>query len=429
MNELLPKIAPNDLTLIKRNPVDAETLSQAAEILAEVERRGDAALAEFAVRYGDRAPGEPLILGRDELQQAFDDLNTDDQQLLVRCAERIKGFAEHQRSAIVAIATSIPGGMAGHTVSPVERAGCYAPGGRHPLPSTVLMTVVTARIAGVEEVWAASPKPARITLAAAAVAGADKFLAVGGAQAIGALAYGTETVPACDIIVGPGNRWVTAAKQLVSGQVNIDIIAGPSELVILADESANVHLVALDLLAQAEHDTDALPILLATDDRLIDSVRSRLKILLDETPDETAQAALSRGCAVSVQNLEQGIRICNALAPEHLQLNLTNPDSIIPKLRHYGALFIGEKSAEVFGDYGAGPNHVLPTSGAARRTAGLSVMNFLRFPTWMRIDDPESARELAEDSAALATLEGLNWHAEAARARLWQQINSIANRQ
>ncbi|MEO1171282.1 MAG: histidinol dehydrogenase, partial [Myxococcota bacterium] len=306
---------------------------------------------------------------------------------------------------------------AGHSWSPMERAGCYAPGGRFPLPSSVLMTAVTARVAGVEHVLVASPRPTAVTLAAASVAGADGLLAVGGAHAIGALAYGAGPFDAVDVIVGPGSRWVTAAKKLVSGQVAIDMIAGPSELVVLADGHADASTIAADLLAQAEHDDDAIPILVSDSPALIDAVEQELATQLETLPTaDTARNALGNGYAVRTRSVDEGVAVCDTLAPEHLQVMTADAEQVAGQLRHYGGLFVGSVSAEVFGDYGAGPNHVLPTGGTARLTGGLSVVDFMRVRTWLNVDRA-AAETLAADSAHLARLEGLEAHARAAEAR------------
>jgi len=272
------------------------------------------------------------------------------------------------------------------------------------------MTAITARVAGVAEVWVASPRPAPATLAAAAIADADAVLAIGGAQAIAALAYGAGPVPPMDAIVGPGNRWVTAAKQRVTGRVRIDMLAGPSELVVIADEAADPVWVAADLIAQAEHDPDALPILIGLSDRVLD----RVDVALREQCIPQAEPALARGYAVCAAHLDEAIRLCDRIAPEHLALHLRDADAVSDRLSHFGALFIGPGAAEVLGDYGAGPNHVLPTGGTARSVGALSVMTFLRAQTWMRIDAPGV---LAEDAAALARMEGLEGHARAADLR------------
>jgi len=376
-------------------------------------------LREYAQRFGDVVSGGPLFLERATLERALAGLPVADCARLERVAERIRIFAEAQKRALTAVTVTVPGGAAGHWVAPVQRAGCYAPGGRYPLPSSVLMTAITARVAGVKEIWVASPKPGPITLAAAAVAGATGVLAAGGAHAIAALAFGVGPVGACDVIAGPGNRYVTAAKQLVAGRVAIDLLAGPSELVVFADETASPAIIAADLLAQAEHDPDAVPVLVTLDPSHVDRVDAELARQLADLPTAgIARAALANGGVVLVADVEQGIAACDALAPEHLELCLRDAIAVAPRLGAYGALFIGTGSAEVLGDYGGGPNHVLPTSGSARSKGGLSVYTFLRVRTWLRIDDSAAARPLVEDAAWFARVEGLEGHARAAERRL-----------
>ena len=399
--------------------IPAEAFAVAAPIVEAVRTRGEAALREYAERFGDVAAGEPLFLDRPVLDRALADLAAGDRARLERVAERIRTFAEAQKSALGAVAVTVPGGEAGHWIAPLERAGCYAPGGRYPLPSSVLMTAVTARTAEVKEIWVASPKPGVMTLAAAAVAGADGVVAAGGAHAIAALAFGAGPVRPCDVVVGPGNRYVTAAKQLVGARVAIDMLAGPSELVVFADATASPAVVAADLLAQAEHDSDAVPVLVTVDPALADRVAADLKRQLSELPTAAvARAALANGGVVLVASIEEGIAACDALAPEHLELCLENATVVAPRLAHYGALFIGVGSAEVLGDYGAGPNHVLPTAGTARSKGGLSVYTFLRIRTWLRIDDVAVARPLVEDAAWFGRVEGLEAHARSAERRL-----------
>ena len=407
------------LRATRTDPVDADTLDAAGAIVSEVRAGGDAALRAWAEKLGDRAPGEPLVLGADAMAAALASLPEGDRDLLRRTAERIRTFAMAQRAALGTPEVPIPGGVAGLRYAPVDRAGCYAPGGRFPLPSSVLMTVMTARAAGVREVWVASPRPTAVTLAAAAIAGADRVLAVGGAQAIAALAYGTESVAPCAAIVGPGSRWVTAAKQHVAGHVAIDMLAGPSELVVLADGSADPDLVAADLLAQAEHDPDAVPILITDSEALAEAVGEHIARQLADLPTaETARAALENGGVVVVEDMAAGRAACDDLAPEHLALHGASAEAAAPSFRHYGALFIGEGAAEVLGDYGAGPNHVLPTGGNARSFGALSVTSFLRVQNWMRIDNIAGARELALDAARLGRLEGLEGHARSADRRV-----------
>lgn len=401
--------------------VSAEALTVAAEIVEAVRCGGDAALRQQAERFGELMPGEPILIERPALEAALRRLDGADRARLERVAGRIRAFAEAQRGAIRDVVVPVPGGFAGHRVKPVRRAGCYAPGGRYPLPSTVLMTAITARVAGVAEVIVASPKPPPIVLAAAAAAGVDAVVPIGGAHAIAALAYGAGPIPACDVVVGPGNRYVTAAKHLVSRHVGIDTLAGPSELVVFADGSADPGLIAADLLAQAEHDADALPLLVTTDVSLPLRVNDELRRQLADLPtSDVAGLALTNGGVICVDSLASGVAVCEAIAPEHLALHLTDAATTeaTGRLSTYGTLFIGSRAGEVLGDYGAGPNHVLPTGGAARGSGGLSVLTFLRLRTWLRIDEPAAARELAEDSAWFARAEGLEGHARSAGKRI-----------
>ena len=415
---MLRRTTPEALPARGSGAVDGATIVAAQSIVDDVRDNGEPALRAWALKLGDLVEGAPLVYDKAALKAAFEGVPAADQALLLRTAERVRTFAEAQRVSLRDVVVQIPGGQAGHTVAPVERAGCYAPGGRFPLPSSVLMTAVTARTAGVDEVWVASPRPVPMTLAAAHAAGADALLAVGGAQAIAALAYGAGVVPACDVVVGPGNRWVTAAKKIVSGDVGIDMLAGPSELVVLADAAADAAIIAADLLAQAEHDPDAVPILVTTDAALATRVDAALEAQLATLPTAaTAREALKNGCAVIAATLDDAIMACNRLAPEHLEVQLVDAWATAPKLRHYGGLFVGGHAAEVLGDYGAGPNHVLPTGRTARYVGGLSVMTFLRVRTWMEITSREAARELVDDAAALARHEGLEAHARAADRR------------
>ncbi|MGH8870896.1 MAG: histidinol dehydrogenase [Acidimicrobiia bacterium] len=402
------------LPIDRRRPVGPEVLSQAAEIVEDVRRRGETALREHGERHGDLSPGQDLVLDRARLEESLETLPPAQQDLLERVAGRIRDFAAEQRRELTGIDVEVTGGRAGHRWIPVASAGTYAPGGRHPLPSSALMTIVPARVAGVETVWAASPRPTAVTKAAAAVAGADGLLAVGGAQAIAALAFGTIS-PACDLVVGPGNKWVTAAKKHLYGEIGIDGLAGPSEILVVADGSADPELVAADLLAQAEHDIEAMPALVTTSEALADLVDQAIGRQLSDLPtSETASAALGNGFVVVVPSISEAVLLADELAPEHLALHVDDPDGVAGSIRSYGSLFVGAGSAEAFADYGVGPNHVLPTGGGASYQSGLSVLTFLRSPTWSRLDDPEA---LMEDTVHLARLEGLEAHARAAQLR------------
>jgi phosphoribosyl-ATP pyrophosphohydrolase/phosphoribosyl-AMP cyclohydrolase/histidinol dehydrogenase len=415
---LLRVLSPDQVDSMRRLAADRDTLVTCDRIVGQVRDDGERALRRWAQELGDLDAGAALTRSPGELAAAAERIAPVQRALLERTAERIESFARAQREAFSDLCVAVPGGEAGHTVAPVEHAGCYAPGGRFGLPSSVLMTAVPARVAGVESVWVASPRPNDTTLAAAHIAGADGVLAVGGAQAIAALAYGVEPLPRCDVIVGPGNRWVTAAKQLVAGVVGIDMLAGPSELVVLADERADPELVAADLLAQAEHDTDALPVLVTTSSAFVDRVEEALARQLADLPTaEIAAVALKNGFAVTVGTIEEAARLCDRLAPEHLQVMTEDAPAAALLCSQYGALFIGSQSAEVLGDYGAGPNHTLPTSGTARFAGGLSVLDFMRVRTWLRIDDARAASGLVADAEALAAAEGLVGHQRAAARR------------
>ena len=416
---LLPRRTLRELVSRSRDVVPAEAVAVAAAAIEAVRSEGEPALRAHAERFGDIPPGAPLVIPRETLGRTLAALPASDRARLERVAARIRAFAEAQRRALAAVTVPLPGGAAGHWIAPVERAGCYAPGGRYPLPSSVLMTAVTARVAGVREVWVASPNPRPVTLAAAAVAEADGLLAAGGAHAVAALAYGAGAIPPCDAIVGPGNRYVTAAKQLVAGRLAIDTLAGPSELLVFADASADPAIVAADLLAQAEHDPDAVPLLVTLDESLAMRVEEEIGRQLPDLPTAgVARAALTNGGVIVVETVEEGIAACDAIAPEHLQLELGDAAAVAPRLAHFGAVFIGPGAAEVMGDYGAGPNHVLPTGGTARSAGGLSVYAFLRVRTWLRVDHAAAARPLLEDAAWLGRVEGLEAHARAAERRL-----------
>jgi len=397
-------------------PLDEATLAAADAIVSGVREGGREALIEYAKKFDGHVDGQPLLLDRDALEAAKTRLDAGDLALLERVADRVRKFAQAQLDALSELKMDVPGGKAGHSIVPVQRAGCYAPAGRYALPSTVIMTVVPAVVAGCGQVILATPGTSDLMLAAAAVAGADRVLAVGGAQAVAAMAYGFDGLERCDVIVGPGNRWVTAAKKIVSGDCGIDMLAGPSELVLVADESSDPATVAADLLAQAEHDEDARAFLVTTDRDLIQKVVVELEQQLEVLPTaETARVALGNGAAVLCDSVEQVIATCNALAPEHLELHCNDSQAVANEIVNAGCLFIGHQSAEVFGDYGVGPNHTLPTAGTARFSAGLNVFTFVRVRTWLKLD--AAPQSLVDDTARLAELEGLIGHQRSALKR------------
>ena len=415
---LLRTISADELDRAVKPVVSDEVLLQAKTIVERVWREGEPAIRAYAEHFGERTPDQPLVLGQAEMRVAFESLDKADRAALVRAGERIERFAKAQLGAISPIIVDVPGGQAGHTIEPVGAAGCYAPAGRYPLPSSVLMTGITARAAGCERVVVASPGANPAALAAAHIAGADEFLCVGGAHAIAAMGYGFEGFAGCDVIAGPGNAWVTAAKQLVSGVVGIDMLAGPSELLIIADDSADVATLAADLLAQAEHDTDAVPMLVTTNPLHPDEIQLELARQLETLPTaETARVALGNGFIIVCDSINQAIDLADRIAPEHLEVITRDAESVAQQVRNAGGVFIGPRTAEVLGDYGIGPNHTLPTGGTARFQAGLSVTHFLRLRTWIRIDDPTGNEAVLDDTMRIARMEGLIGHERSAAAR------------
>ena len=428
---ILNHISPQEVQLEIKDPVDSTALVQAKAIFDELRTSSSAGqvdaskLLEVAKRLGDvSSDATSIVVSRDDCKAAFDNLSDSERSALVNIHGRVQRFAELQRASIQDMEMDIPGGKAGHTVSACRAAGCYAPGGRYPLPSSVIMTAVTARAAGCERVVLASPKPAPITLAAAYICQVDAFLCVGGAQAIAAMAYGVageETVgQRCDVICGPGNKWVTAAKSIVNGHCGIDMLAGPSEVLVICDETANADVVAADLIAQAEHDVVARAILLSTSAELIEQIDASVAKQVEALPEpnrSTAGEALKQSFAVKCDSIDECIQLSDDIAPEHLEIQTKDAMEIGMKCKNYGGLFVGEHAAEVLGDYGAGPNHTLPTGGTGRYTGGLSVFNFLRIRTWMRVDDAVASQPMVDDSIVMARLEGLEGHARAAEAR------------
>jgi len=416
---MFEQIRPEDVNRGRRPPVGPHVLAQAGTIVEAVRDRGEAAVREYAERFDGLAPDVSLVATPTHMRAALNGLDRASVGVLERVAERIELFARAQRSMYREVELPTPGGTGGHTVEPVAAAGCYAPGGRYPLPSSVLMTAVTANAAGVQRVVVASPRPTQTMLAAAAIAGADAYLCVGGAHAIAALAFGMDGLDPVDVVVGPGNAWVTAAKQLVVGSVGIDMLAGPSELLVLADATADAKLVAADLLAQAEHDADASAMLVTTSAALADAVGVQLREQLAAlSTRETAERGIANGFYCVVDSIDEAIEVADAIAAEHLEVCTDDPESVAARVRNAGGVFLGEGSAEVFGDYGFGPNHTLPTGGTARYMAGLSVAHFLRLRTWLRVDDPDAAAPAMADAMALARMEGLAGHMESAKRRM-----------
>ena len=417
VNQLIPVVAADDFSIAQVDrAIDAQTYQAAQEIVDDVRSNGVEAIRKYALKFGERIADQPLVVERAELEKAAQRLPNAELELLERVASRIDRFAQAQLGCLTSLEIPVPGGFAGHTLEAIARVGCYAPAGRFPLPSTVLMTAVTAKAAGCSEVVVATPNPGDLMLASAYVAGADVVLAVGGAHAIAAMAHGCENLQRCDLICGPGNRWVTAAKKIVFGSCGIDMLAGPSELVVIADDASCPELVAADLLAQAEHDIDARPMVIAQSQDWIAKLLESLAVQLDELETaEIARESLAKSVVLQADSIEQSVRIANELAPEHLELHCEQSELVAKEIRNAGCIFLGHATAEVFGDYGIGPNHTLPTAGAARWSGGLNVFDFVRVRTWIRLD--ESSEEIIQDTAALANLEGLHGHRSAALKR------------
>ena len=395
---------------------EEEARQAVAEILKDVKGRGDEAVSFYTKKFDGIETGK-FEVGKKEVKEAYGKVDSKTVKSMEEAAANIKSFAKKQFSMMKGFEIKKNGIILGQKIVPIERVGCYVPGGRYPLPSTALMCVIPAKVAGVKEIIVCSPKIQPATIVAADIAGADRIFSVGGAQAIAAMAYGTKTIPKVDKIVGPGNKFVAAAKKEVYGATGIDFIAGPSEVLIIADESANPEFVAADLLAQAEHDPSARPNLIVfsekTAEKIMEEVSRQLKSL---STRDTAEKALENGAIILAGSLNEAAEIANEIAPEHLELQVKKPEPLIPKLRNYGSLFIGEYSAEVFGDYCSGTNHALPTNGAARYTGGLSVKDFVKALTYQKIS-AKGAKKLIPIASRLAEAEGLEAHKKAAEFR------------
>jgi histidinol dehydrogenase len=388
-------------------------------IVRAVRRRGDAALLAYARRFDGAKAGSVtgLEISRGELRNALKTIPRQSARALRAAAVRIRRF--HQRQLARSWTYTEPDGTRlGQTVTALERVGLYVPGGKAAYPSSVLMNALPAKVAGVGEVVMVSPNPAPLVLAAAALAGVDRVFAIGGAQAVAALAYGTRTIPRVDKIVGPGNAYVAEAKRQVFGTVGIEMIAGPSEILVIGDGSVPAEWVAMDLFSQAEHDELAQAILLSPSARYLDEVEAAIGRLLGRMPRRAViRASLARrGALIRTGSLEEACRIANRIAPEHIELAVAKPRALAPKIRHAGAVFLGRWSSEAVGDYCAGPNHVLPTAGTARFSSPLGVYDFQKRASLIEVSR-RSARRLGRIASALARGEGLQAHALAAELR------------
>jgi len=415
---------------------DLESLSQfedavSSDISAAVERilrlvkdSGDTALVQLTKDLDRYAADtfDQLIVGTEELDVAFQSLDADQRAALRTAASRIRDYHERQKADSWAYEDEL-GNELGQKITPIGRAGIYVPGGKAAYPSSVMMNAIPAMVAGVREIYMVAPCPggnaSNLVLAAAKLSGVSKVFKIGGAQAIAALAYGTESVPKVDKIVGPGNAYVAEAKRRVFGMVGIDMIAGPSEILIIADGTANPDWVAMDLFSQAEHDELAQAILVSPDEAYLKEVESRIsKLIPGMARKEIIQTSLNnRGAMIHTKSLEEACDVSNILAPEHLELSVQDPDALLPKITSAGAIFMGIRSSESLGDYCAGPNHVLPTSGTSRFSSPLGVYDFQKRSSLIKISE-RGGNELGKVASILARGEGLEAHALSAEMRL-----------
>ena len=406
---------------------DAAIEQRVADILADVQKRGDAAVLDYTQRFdGVQASDvKALEISQAELQSALDSLPAVQREALQAAAKRVRQYHEAQKKASGESWSyrDEDGTLLGQKVTPLDRVGIYVPGGKAAYPSSVLMNAIPAHVAGVQEIIMVVPTPAGVrnplVLAAACVAGVSRAFTVGGAQAVAALAYGTATIPKVDKITGPGNAYVASAKKRVFGTVGIDMIAGPSEILVLADGSTPAEWVAMDLFSQAEHDELAQSILLCPDAAYIDAVQAAIDRLLPTMPrrEIIAKSLNDRGALILTRNMEEACAISNRIAPEHLEVSSNDPHRWEPLLRHAGAIFLGAYTSESLGDYCAGPNHVLPTSGTARFSSPLGVYDFQKRSSLIEVSEA-GAQPLGRIAAELAYGEGLQGHARAAEMRL-----------
>ena len=403
--------------------IDEEISNSVKKIINDVRRNGDSSVLDYTQQFDSimaKSISE-LTISKERLKQSFDNLDKEQKDALSIAAERIKSYHQNQVQESWNYSED-DGTVLGQKITPLERAGLYVPGGKAAYPSSVLMNSIPAKVAGVEELIMVVPTPKGIVnelvMAAAYVAEVDLVITIGGAQAIAALAYGTESIPKVDKIVGPGNIYVATAKRQVFGQVGIDMIAGPSEILIICDGKTNPDWVAMDLFSQAEHDEDAQAILLCPDEDFIKEVESSIsKLLPTMEREQIIKTSLEkRGALILTQDIDEAVKISNRIAPEHLELSVEDPESIIDDIRHAGAIFMGTYSSEALGDYCAGTNHVLPTSSTARFSSPLGVYDFIKRSSIV-MASKDGANKLGKTASVLAYGEGLEAHAKSALYR------------
>lgn len=394
------------------------------EVLARVRTDGDAALVTYTNKFDRRAVTsvQDLEVPQEELEKALDTINSQSRQALEAAADRIRIYHQHQKQDSWSY-TEADGTRLGQQVTPLDRVGVYVPGGKASYPSSVLMNTIPAKVAGVAEIIMVVPAPDGelnpLVLAAAAIAGVDRVFTLGGAQAIAALAYGTETVPRVDKIVGPGNIYVATAKRAVFGQVGLDMVAGPSEILVVCDGDTDPDWIAMDLFSQAEHDEDAQSILISPNGEFLEQVAKSIARLLPQMERSSIieTSLKNRGALIEVADLDEAVALINRIAPEHLELSVADPESLLPQIRHAGAIFMGRYTAEAIGDYCAGPNHVLPTSATARFSSPLGVYDFQKRSSVIYCS-AKGADTLGRVASTLARGESLTAHARSAEYRL-----------
>lgn len=402
---------------------EGDVVAVVSEIIAVVRSEGDKAVLEYTRRFDRREVEavEDLEIGSDALQQALVGLPAEQREALEKAAERIRSYHQHQKQESWQY-TEADGTVLGQKITPLQRVGIYVPGGKASYPSSVLMNALPAKVAGVDEIIMVVPAPGGdlnpAVLAAAAIAGVERVFTVGGAQAVAALAYGTQTIPKVDKVVGPGNIYVATAKKAVFGEVGLDMVAGPSEILVICDGQTSPDWIAMDLFSQAEHDEQAQSILISPDADFLQAVLASMEKLLAEMPRrEIIKASINgRGALIKVADLDEAVRISNRIAPEHLELSVAEPEAMLDDIRHAGAVFLGRHTPEALGDYCAGPNHVLPTSTTARFSSPLGVYDFQKRTSIIGCS-PEGAAKLADTAAVLARCESLEAHARSADYR------------
>lgn len=411
-------VTANEIFKSSKIKNDSENLENIVRnVIKDVKINKDKALRKYTKKF-DKVEILDFEIKNDEIKKAYSKVDKKSINILKKASKNIEFFAKKQKEMYKDFRIDKDGLTLGQKIIPIETVGCYVPGGRYPLVSSVLMSVIPAKVAGVKNIIVCSPKITSEIIVAADMACANKIYNIGGIQAIAAMAYGTKSIPKVDMIVGPGNKYVTEAKKQVFGTVGIDFIAGPSELLIIADNFSNPEYISADLLSQMEHDPNAKTYLITDSKEIVESVKKEIDIQIEKLiTKDTAKFSFKNAKIIITKDIDEATSISNKIAPEHLEIQIKNPEKIISKLKNYGSLFLGNNSAEVFGDYCTGPNHILPTNGSARFTGGLSVGNFLRIQTYQKVSE-NKIDEMVNISSKIAEIEGLDAHKKSAEIRV-----------